>query len=240
MYKGKKIITIIPVYNEQSKAVIVASRVPEYVDTVLVVDDGSDDAGINELETTRAKIIRHERRMKIGAAIRTGIKYAIENKFDIISVVSGNNKDAPEEINFLLDKIIDCGFDYVQGSRYLETGRYGKMPLHRLLFTNSYSKFLSILMRKKITDATNGFRAYTTSIFETDEINLDQEWINETLEYYLSIKVLQSKKIKFCECPVTKLYPQNTTYKNYTKIKPFTGWLKRLLPLFYLTTGIKK
>ena len=240
MYKKKKIIAIIPVYNEQTKAATVVKRTPALVDTVLVVDDGSDDNGINELSETRAKVIRHKKRMKIGAAIRSGIKFAMDNNFDIIAVVSGNNKDAPEEIPLLLDKIIDENYDYVQGSRYLESGNCGKMPLHRLLFTKSYSKLLSILFKKKITDATNGFRAYKTSIFNDKEINLYQEWIDETMEYYLTVKILQSKKIKFCECPVTKLYPPKTAYKNYTKIKPFTGWFKRLLPLFYLKTGLKK
>ncbi|HOK41443.1 MAG TPA: glycosyltransferase family 2 protein [bacterium] len=238
MYKNKKIISIIPAYNEEGKLIKVVQKVPEYIDCILVIDDGSTDKCIEELKGTRAIIIKHTERKMIGAAIRTGIKYAIENKFDIITVLSGNDKDNPKELDKLLDKIIDEDYEFIQGSRYLSGGEYGKMPLHRFLFTKMYSKLVSIITGTKITDSTNGFRAYKTSIFDNKEINIEQNWLNETLEYYLLIKVLQLK-LSVAEVPVTKIYPK-TKYKNYTKIKPFIGWIKRLLPLFYLITKIKK
>ncbi|MFH0852533.1 MAG: glycosyltransferase family 2 protein [bacterium] len=237
----KKIIVIIPAYNEGERTAKVVEKFPlDFGGEILVVNDGSDDNTRQAVEATgRAVILRNEQRQGIGFAIRRGLEYALANNFDIVVVMAGNGKDNPEEIPRLLKPIIENNFDYVQGSRYLAGGEHGKMPLHRLLFTKIYSFFVRLLYGKKITDGTNGFRAYKASILEDARINLQQDWLKEILEYYLSIKVLLLG-YRICEVPVTKIYPQGAKYNEYTKIKPFSGWLKRLMPLFLLWMGIKK
>lgn len=239
--RGKeKIVVIIPAFNEEGKTVKVVQGIPkEFVDETVVVDDGSTDKTPFEVKETGATVLRHGKRLGIGAAIRTGIEYALRNNFTIIVVMAGNGKDGPEQIPQLLEPLLKDEFDYIQGSRYIAGGYYGKMPLHRFLFTKMYSLGVRMLTGFKISDGTNGFRAYKTSILEDERINLYQEWLNESLEYYLSIKVIKLKyRIK--EVPVAKIYPSDVPYQQYTKVKPFSGWLKRLKPLFYLTLAIKK
>jgi len=241
MAQDNKIIVIIPAYNEGEKtAKVVEKFPPDFGGEILVVNDGSNDNTRQAVEATgRAIVLHNEKRQGIGFAIRRGLDYALINNFDIIVVMAGNGKDNPEEIPKLLKPIIEDNFDYVQGSRYLEGGAHGRMPFHRLLFTKIYSFFIRLLYGKKITDGTNGFRAYKASILEDARINLQQEWLKEILEYYLSIKVLLLD-YRVCEVPVTKIYPQGAKYNEYTKVKPFSGWLKRLKPLFLLRFGIKK
>jgi len=113
------------------------------------------------------------------------------------------------------------------------------MPYHRLLFTKLYTWAIRILYGQKVTDGTNGFRAYKLNILDDPGINLNQEWLREPLEYYLSIKVLLLD-YKVREVPVTKFYPQKVIYSQYTKVTPFIGWFKRLKPLFLLRLGLKK
>lgn len=241
MIKYKKIIAIIPAYNEGNKTAQVVEKFPEnLVDEILVVNDGSKDETRKAVEETRrANILHNEKRQGIGFAIRRGLEYAALKNFDIAVVMAGNGKDNPSEIPKLLEPIIEQNFDYVQGSRYLEGGVHGKMPFHRLLFTKIYSFFVRLLYGKKITDGTNGFRAYKTSILKDSRINLYQDWLRENLEYYLSIKVLLLN-YRVCEVAVAKLYPEGAKYKQYTKVKPVSGWIKRLKPLFLLRLGIKK
>ena len=184
-------------------------------------------------------IIHNESRQGIGFAIRSGLLHAREKNYDIVVVMAGNGKDAPRQIPRLLDPIVNEDFDYVQGSRYLKGGEPGAMPLHRVLFTRAYSWAVRLLYGHRITDGTNGFRAYKLSILDNPQINLHQEWLREPLEYYLSIKVLLLK-YKVTEAPVSKFYPPNTAYNQYTKVKPFTGWVKRLKPLLLLRLRIKK
>jgi len=235
-----RIIAIIPAYNEEGKTVKVVEKFPrDLVDEIVVVNDGSTDNTPNEVKNAGATVLNHDVRKGIGVAIRTGIEYALDKKYDIIVVMAGNGKDNPQEIPRLVEPLLNGDVDYVQGSRYLPGGERGKMPTHRLLFTRLYSFALRLATGFPATDATNGFRAYKSSIFDDKRVNIWQDWLDTTLEYYLSIKVLKlGYKVK--EVPVTKIYPQNVPYKAYTKIKPFTGWGERLKPLFFLTLGIRK
>jgi len=241
MYKNSKIALVIPAFNEKKKTSRILPQVPlDIVDEIVVVNDGSDDETRQAVEETgRATVLHNETRQGIGFAIRRALEYAREKNYDIIVVMAGNGKDDPRQIPRLLNPIVNEDFDYVQGSRYLKGGERGKMPMHRLLFTHMYSFAVRLLYRYELTDGTNGFRAYKASILGDPEINLYQSWLRESLEYYLSLKVLLLK-YKVTEVPVTKLYPQEAAYHQYTKVKPFTGWLKRLKPLFLLRLGLKK
>lgn len=243
MYYGKKIIAIPPAFNEENRIGKVVSKIPkDIVDTICVVDDGSTDNTVKVAKEAGADlVISHGKRCGLGSAIRTGIDYAISNKFDIIVILAGNDKDNPAEIPLLLNPIVEEDYDYVQGSRYLEGGVFGKMPLHRIIGTRLYPILLNIVTfgKAKATDATNGFRAYKTSIFQNKRLNIWQRWLDGTeLEFYLHYQVVRyNYRIK--EVPVTKLYPQIKDYKNYTKVKPFVDWWKILKPMVYLTLRIK-
>lgn len=237
--KKGKIALVIPVFNEEGKTLKFIPAIPsDWVDEVVIIDDGSTDKTAAELSSAGAAVLHHKNRLGIGAAIRTGINYALKNQFDIIAVMAGNGKDDPAQIPRLLEPILKDNYDYVQGSRYLAGGRHGKMPLHRLLFTRLYSLAVWILTGFRLTDGTNGFRAYRASIFKDKRINIGQPWLNESLEYYLSIKVIKLG-LRVKEVPVAKIYPQRVSYNSYTKVKPLIGWWCRLKPLFYLTLRIK-
>lgn len=235
-----KIVALIPAFNEEDKICRVVRKIPrELLNEIVVIDDGSTDNSVEQLERERVTILSHRVRQGIGAAIRTGLDYALKNNFDIVVVMAGNDKDDPIQIDRLLHPIINEGYDYVQGSRYLPSGEYGKMPLHRKFFTRLYSLAVRLLTGFSLTDGTNGFRAYKLDVLRDKRINLYQSWLDEALEYYLSIKViLLNYKIK--EVPVTKLYPQTKSYKEYTKVKPFFGWWKRIKPLLFLKLKIKQ
>ena len=97
---------------------------------------------------------------------------------------------------------------------------------------------MSMITGKKVTDSTNGFRAFRLSIFDHPEIDIKQQWLNQyELEPYLMYKAIKLG-FKFCEASVTKIYPPKKL--GYTKMKPLIGWWSILKPLFYLGLGIKK
>ena len=97
---------------------------------------------------------------------------------------------------------------------------------------------MGLITKRKLTDTTNGFRAFRLSIIDHDEIDIDQDWLDQyELEPYLLYKTIKLG-YKFTEAPVTEIYPSKKL--GYTKMRPIIGWWSILRPLIYLSLGIKK
>ena len=204
------------------------------VDEVVVVLDEPDKELISGMRNIAKKIspkltiIKNMRRMGIGYALIQGLDYAVNKRYDVVVVMAGNGKDDPKEIPLLLRKIAE-GYDYVQGSRYLDRGKHFNMPLTRKIITRIMPVIWSIVTRKWQTEVSNGFRAYKTSLIKDRRVNIHQRWLYKyALEYYIHYKAMTLKNYKATEVPVSKKYPEKG---EYTKIKPY-DWVHMLMPLF--------
>jgi dolichol-phosphate mannosyltransferase len=236
-----KVLVVPFCFNEGVKIERTLSRFPAERDyDLMVMDDGSTDDSTERIKKfPDVGVISHPHNSGVGAAIRTVNRYALDNGYDVIVHVAGNDKDDPLLIPRLLQPIREEGCDYVQGSRYLKSGGYGKMPVYRILATRYVHPLLfSLITGKRITDSTNGFRAYRTSLLRDARIDLDQEWLNQyELEPYFFYKAITlGYRVK--EVPVTKIYPPKAL--GYTKMKAVTGWWSILRPLVFLGLRIKK
>jgi dolichol-phosphate mannosyltransferase len=227
-------------HNEATKIGRVLDRFPAgLVDRVVVVDDASTDDTPAVATSKGAVVLTHRERSGAGAAIRTALKYGIAEHFDVVVILAGNDKDRPPEIERLLAAIADEGCDFVQGSRYLPGGDFGNMPFYRQIATRIVHPWLfSLIVMRRFTDTTNGFRAIRLSALQASGIDLDQSWLDRyELEPYLFYKMIQlGYNVK--EVPVTKIYPPHEL--GYTKMKPITGWWSILRPLFLLGLHIKR
>ena len=234
-----KVLAVPVCFNEEKKIGRVLDRFqPGLVDEVVVVNDASTDGSLEEIRKRGVRVVSHDRRQGVGAAIRTGIRLAQKEAFDILVILAGNDKDRPAEIPLLTKPIIEDGFDFVQGSRYLEGGKTGGMPAYRKLATRLHPWLFSLTGGMKITDSTNGFRAMRVSMFNDARIQIDQEWLNAyELEPYIFFKAIKLG-YKVGEVPATKIYPPKEL--GYTKMKPITGWWSILRPIFLLGLGLKK
>ena len=235
-----RIVVIVPVLNEKGKIGRTIARVPcGVVGEIVIVSDASDDGSDAEARAAGATVLRHEKTLGVGAAIRTGLQYGLKQGYDILVVMAGNDKDDPTEIPKLCAPVIERGVDYVQGSRYARGGAYGKMPLHRAILTRAYPWLVRLVTGFPISDATNGFRAISAKFLKDPRVNMEQEWLNRgELEYYLQLKALKLG-FKVEEVPVRKIYPDLSAYRNYTKIKPVYDWFRNLRPIFYLSFGLR-
>jgi len=240
MYKDLRVLAVIPAYNEESKVGEVVRRIPrDIIDEVLVVDDGSTDRTVEVVEALGARVVSLGAVRGVGYAIRRGFDEARKGGFDVVVLLAGNNKDAPEELPRLIDPIPDEGCDFVMGSRFLRGGGYGgDMPFYRKLATRMHPWLLGLFCGKRLTESTNGFRAIRVSIFDDPRIDLHQEWLDHyELEVYLLMKVLKLG-YRHKEVPCTKVYPPKKL--GITKMRPVTDWWNILRPIFLVGFGLRK
>ena len=204
-----------------------------------VVDDGSTDGSIEKLQDFEVNIIKNKKNLGIGESIKNFIHYAKEHNYDIIVIMAGNDKDRPDEISKLINPIIEDKADFVQGSRYLPGGNFGNMPFYRQIATRFVHPFLMrFFTGVKVTDTTNGFRAFRTNLIEDTRININQNWLQKyELEPYLYFKALKLKH-RVSEVPVTKIYPDKKL--GQSKMLPIIDWWSILRPLFLLGLGLRK
>ena len=239
MYKGKRVITLVPAHNEAAKlGSVIAGIDRNVVDTLLVIDDGSTDDTAAVAKAGGAQILTHHTVRGVGAAICSGIDYGRRSGHDIAVILAGNNKDDPSEIPRLLDPICEEGFDLVVGSRHMNGGAYGgDMPMYRRLATRLHPWLMSRFAGKELTESTNGFRALKLTLLDDERIDLHQRWLESYgLEVYLLWKVLKLG-YKHTEVPCTKIYPCRSL--GYTKMKPVIGWWSILRPIFLLGLGLR-
>jgi len=227
-------------FNESQKILRVIDRVnPDDVTQFMVFDDGSTDGTAEAIRSRGFRVERHELQRGVGASIRDVIRIAQREKFDVVVIMAGNDKDRPQEIPKLLEPIESGRADFVQGSRYLPGGDFGNMPFYRRLATQVVHPLLfSVVTFRRITDSTNGFRAFRVSLFDDLRIDLDDPWLDKyELEPYIFFKAI-TLGYKVVEVPVTKIYPPHE--QGYTKMKPITGWWSILRPLVLLGLHLKK
>lgn len=240
MYRGMSVIAIAPALDEAHRIEQVVSRTPRpMVDEVMVIDDGSTDATADVARRAGATVLSMGRVCGVGAALRAGYAYGLRKRYDIMVVMAGNNKDAPEEIPRLLDPIAAGAADFVQGSRYLnKNADLGEMPLYRRIATRLHPLLFSLVSGQRVTESTNGFRALHRRIFEDPRLDLEQSWLDQyELEPYLYLRAIELG-YKTTEVPVTKVYPPR--HMGQTKMRPVIDWWSLLRPLVFKSLRLKR
>lgn len=240
-----KRIAIIPIYRDMSSIHSVLARFKMgVVDEICIVMDCGDRKDILEIEEavekleTRTHLIHNSKRKGVGHALREGIDYALQKNYAVAVIMAGNGKDNPQEIPRLLTPILEEGYDYVQGSRFLPGGKAVKHPFFRKIFSRLYPFLWTLATGITCTDVTNGFRAVRLRIFSDSRINIHQDWLDSyELEYYLHFKILTSG-YRTKEVPVSKTYSHRHK-GGYSQISPFRDWWKIVGPLICLRLRVK-
>ncbi|HKY04215.1 MAG TPA: glycosyltransferase family 2 protein, partial [Blastocatellia bacterium] len=122
-----------PIHNEQDHLARAIARVPDFVDWIIAVDDGSADdtwSRLSVVDDARLIRLRHSRNLGVGAATKTGYRHCLETGANFIAVMDGDGQMHPDDLPRLLDRAID-GADYVKGNRFLHKESLASMPASR-------------------------------------------------------------------------------------------------------------
>lgn len=161
MINGKKIVVVIPALNEEMKIGDTIDAVPDFVDHIIVVNDGSTDNTASIAEEKNATVISHYFNKGVGAAFNTGVKAAIDTEADIMVNMDADGQFNPADIKLLIQPICSGQADFVTASRFISKEFYPNMSKIKFWGNRFMSWFISTLTKHKFYDVSCGFRAYS-------------------------------------------------------------------------------
>lgn len=226
--KMKEYVVLIPIINEGERIIEELRRakrnhISRYAD-IVICDGGSTD-GCTEEETLKNldvnTLLVKKDIGKQGAQLRMGIWWALERGYKGIITIDGNNKDSIEDVPCFIKKLEE-GYDFVQGSRFVQGGKAINTPFIRLVSVKLiHAPIISLTAHQRFTDTTNAYRAYSRKYLMDERVKpLRDIFMTYELLAYLSVRATQIG-MKACEIPVTRAYPKNG--KTPTKISFFKG-----------------
>lgn len=165
----ERVLVVVPAYNEELTIGSVVALAKKYGD-VLVVDDGSMDRTSEIAREAGAVVIRHERNMGKGGALKTAFEYAIEKGYDVVVTIDADGQHNPDEIPALLRPVVSGEADIAIGSRYLSESVKKRIPLYRRLGLWVLNKGTKLATEMEV-DSQSGFRAYTVEFLREVRFN---------------------------------------------------------------------
>jgi Glycosyl transferase family 2 len=183
----RRTIVVIPAFNEVASIRNIVERVIQAGYAVLVVDDGSTDGTANVAATAGAGILQHRFNAGPGAALRTGLTAAAELGFDFVVQCDADGQHRPEHIADLVEEALRGRADLVIGSRFAKSGSYsGSMGKLRWWASRFLARSASRATSAAITDATSGFRCFTTALAK-QATHMGDHYLSDTYEFLVRI-----------------------------------------------------
>jgi dolichol-phosphate mannosyltransferase len=159
----ENIVVVIPAYRVEPYIETVINNIPDWVSSIIVVDDKSPDAlgkKVLGLQNPRVILLRHPENKGVGGAMLTGFELALNCGATIVIKVDGDNQAPLDYLFELVKPILEGRADYTKGNRFIFLDEIKKMPFFRRIGNLA----LSLLTKAasgywNIFDPTNGFVA---------------------------------------------------------------------------------
>jgi glycosyltransferase involved in cell wall biosynthesis len=245
MYKDQSIAVVITAYNEAGFVGDVISTVPEFVDKIYAVDDGSTDSTwteirehavatnggqstipLSETDTAQRPVvvpIKHKANQGVGAAIKTGYRHALADGIDTIAVMNGDGQMDPAILDRIIDPVVEGRADYAKGNRLLSREHSRGMGAWRR-FGNACLTVLTKIASGywKTMDPQNGYTAISNqalSQLDLDSLYDDYGFLNDIL-----VK-LNAKSMRVADVEMTARYGEEKSTISYHRFIPSVSLL---------------
>ena len=175
---SRRILTALPVFNEEQHILGVLDEVRKYADDILVVDDGSSDRTPELLATqTDLQIVTHETNQGYGSALKSAFTYGMEQGYDVLVTIDCDGQHEPKLIPEMAAAVFpERGepVDLVSGSRYLQTFSGASIPPEdRRRINMQITEIINERLELNLTDTFCGFKAYrveSLKVFDITEL----------------------------------------------------------------------
>jgi dolichol-phosphate mannosyltransferase len=239
--KQRGYCVVIPVINEGERIANLLARMAalkiDAIADIIIVDGGSKDGSL-ELDALQKLGVRgllvKTAAGKLSAQLRCAYAFALDQGYEGIVTIDGNDKDDPEAIPRFIEALQN-GVDFVQASRFIDGGVAENTPVSRdIAIRLIHAPMLSIASSFKWTDTTQGFRAYSSKmLIDLRVAPFRSVFMTYELLAYLSYR---GPKLgyKCIELPTVRKYPKGEVP---TKISSIRGNLGVLQVLFKACFG---
>jgi glycosyltransferase involved in cell wall biosynthesis len=209
-----KTFIVIPAYNEEKSIGNVLDKLKNAgYSNIVVVDDGSKDKTF-EISQKRAYALVHAFNRGQGAALKTGIEFALSKGAEILVTFDADGQFLAEDIKKIVAPVIQKKADIVLGSRFL--GKAVNMPLSKKIVLKLGIFVVFLLYGIKVSDSQCGFRAFSKKA--AIKIKLTSDRMEHASDFFSEI---MRNKLKYLEVPITVIY-------NRYSLKKGQDWTRSL------------
>jgi len=222
MVTNDRVFIVIAAFNEARTIRNVVQQLLVHYPDVVVVDDASSDGTALCLKGLKVFLLRHILNRGQGAALQTGITFALQQGADVIVTFDADGQHHEKDIPALVEPILRGECDVSLGSRFM--GSAHNIPFARRVILKAGIVFTRMASGIKVTDVHNGLRAFSREAARSLRISMDRmAHASEILDH------LKTRNLRFKEVPVDISYSTPSLRKGQSS----WGALKIALDVFY-------
>jgi glycosyltransferase involved in cell wall biosynthesis len=208
MSTAPAVMVIVPVYNEGKAVGATVQRLLAAGYRVVAVDDGSRDETPGVLRALPVDYIRHPVNLGQGAALQTGMSYALRAGADIVVHFDADGQHDAEQIQRLIAPIVDGSADVAFGSRFKRKEDAARVPLKKRIVLRGGILVSWIMTGVLLSDTHNGFRALSRQALQC--VQLQENGFAHATEI---LQRVREAGLRYVEVPIT------ISYTDYSQAK---------------------
>jgi glycosyltransferase involved in cell wall biosynthesis len=201
--KPAGVVAIICAFNEDKYIASVVLKTRRQVDHVLVIDDGSKDQTATLAADAGATVLKHEENRGKGAAVRTGLQWAVNWRAKAAVLLDGDGQHHPDDIERLARAVLTGDADIVVGSRFIGDQAAQNIPRWRTVGQRALNAVTAVASGHALTDSQSGFRALSPRAMRVMSRALNGDGFSVESEMQL---VARQNGLRILEAPVTVDY----------------------------------